>query len=120
MDSYDIQSYLRYLLVIMAYINTMDLCTAEKRWLHRVHVEQNNVSWCNGNHLQFVKNQSQKIGLISFPKSGNTWLRYLVQKATGYITGSFYFSDILYENGFPGEYIYNESAILIKSHLQSS
>ena len=59
------------------------------------------------------------IGLISYPISGNTWLRYLIQKATGKITGSFYYSRILNENGFPGEYIYNGSAIVVKSHLSS-
>ncbi len=28
--------------------------------------------------------------LTSVPSSGNTWLRYLVEKSTGYFTGSVY------------------------------
>ena len=81
--------------------------------------EDNNVSWCNGKNLQFLHPPGPLTGLVSFPVSGNTWLRYLIQKATGYITGSFYYSHLLYENGFPGEFIHNGSVIVIKTHLRS-
>ena len=30
------------------------------------------------------------IALASFPRSGNTWIRYLIHGATGIFTGSFY------------------------------
>ena len=39
------------------------------------------------------------VGLISAPSSGNTWTRYLLEKATGYFTGSVHGDDILYEKG---------------------
>ena len=75
---------------------------------------------CYEDHLLKYQDPPGKItGLLSFPVSGNTWLRYLIQRTTGYITGSFYFSKVLYENGFPGESIYNGSVIVIKSHLDS-
>ena len=31
-----------------------------------------------------------RISLASFPNSGNTWLRYLIEGLTGIYTGSFY------------------------------
>ena len=82
-------------------------------------IQQNNISWCGGKYLRFQKPQGPLIGLISYPKSGNTWLRHLIQQSTGYLTGSFYNSSLLEKNGFPGESIHNRSVIVIKSHLGS-
>ena len=59
------------------------------------------------------------VGLLSFPGSGNTWLRYMIQKTTGIMTGSVYNETNLLFNGFPGESLSNGSVIVIKSHLQS-
>ena len=86
----------------------------------RESAESNSIAWCNGKHLEFVKPPGPIIGLISYPISGSTWLRHLIQEATGKITGSFYNSILLSENGFPGENVYNGSTIVIKSHLKSS
>ena len=36
------------------------------------------------------KNPLHLVSLASFPNSGNTWLRYLIEGATGIFTGSFY------------------------------
>ena len=85
--------------------------------IFRFSAENNNISWCNGKSLTFQKPPGQIIGLISYPKSGNTWLRHLIQQSTGLLTGSFYDSTLLQRNGFPGEPIYNGSVIVIKSHL---
>ncbi|XP_045104057.1 WSC domain-containing protein 1-like [Portunus trituberculatus] len=41
--------------------------------------------------------------LVSLPCSGNTWLRYLLEGATGLFTGSRYFDDHLHHGGFLGE-----------------
>ncbi|CAN0050105.1 unnamed protein product [Lampetra planeri] len=41
--------------------------------------------------------------LASFPGAGNTWTRHLLELATGYYTGSFYFDGSLYNKGFKGE-----------------
>lgn len=43
----------------------------------------------------------QLVALSSFPGAGNTWLRHLVELATGYYTGSFYFDGSLYNKGAP-------------------
>ncbi|XP_022246035.1 WSCD family member GA21586-like [Limulus polyphemus] len=54
--------------------------------------------------------------LASFPGSGNTWIRYLVQQSTGYLTGSIYGDSALAMAGFHGERIKNGSVILVKTH----
>ena len=41
--------------------------------------------------------------LMSFPGSGNTWLRHLIETATGFYTGSVYNDKDLHQNGFKGE-----------------
>lgn len=54
--------------------------------------------------------------LASFPGSGNTWLRYLLQQATGILTGSVYKDYGLLKSGFPAESIANTSVLLVKTH----
>ena len=75
--------------------------------------------WCFGSHLKLQDPPGPVTGLWSFPGSGNTWLRYLIQKATGLITGSVYQERTRYPNfpGFPGGDVSNGSAIVVKSHL---
>ena len=77
--------------------------------------------------------------LASFPGSGNTWARYLIQQVSGYATGAVYNDDIL-KNGtlsnryvqikhhvilqipfyllgdFPGEGLVDGRVIAIKTH----
>lgn len=43
------------------------------------------------------------IALASFPGSGNTWVRYLIERATGVYTGSYYDDGDLYNKGYRGE-----------------
>ena len=38
--------------------------------------------------------------LTSYPGSGNTWARYLIEEYTGYYTGSVYNDIVLYKGGF--------------------
>ncbi|XP_060076046.1 WSCD family member AGAP003962-like [Ylistrum balloti] len=54
--------------------------------------------------------------LVSFPGSGNTWLRHVIQQATGVATGSVYSDVGLKRDGFPGEGQTNASVIVIKTH----
>ena len=76
------------------------------------------------------------MALASFPGSGNTWLRYLIQQSTGkplkqafstslllfetiilgILTGSVFHDEDLLKNGFPAESITNGSVIAIKTH----
>lgn len=61
---------------------------------------------------------SRKVGLISFPGSGNTWIRYLIEAATGIYTGSAYDDVDLQGGGFMGELVSPKSfkVNVIKSH----
>ena len=43
--------------------------------------------------------QDGVIALASFPGSGNTWTRYLLQQSTGIITGDIYMANELIANG---------------------
>ena len=91
--------------------------------------KNNSISWCFGNSLRILNPPGPRTGLFSYPGSGNTWLRYLIQKSTGYVTGcdhvfkkkilvdDFIKNHTIYNNGFPGELISDGSAIVIKSHL---
>ncbi|KAH8419860.1 hypothetical protein KR009_003291 [Drosophila setifemur] len=54
--------------------------------------------------------------LASFPGSGNTWLRYLLQQSTGVLTGSIYKDYGLLKTGFPAENVCNSSVLLVKTH----
>ncbi|KAG9341401.1 hypothetical protein JZ751_019209 [Albula glossodonta] len=58
------------------------------------------------------------VALSSFPGAGNTWVRHLIELATGYYTGSFYFDGSLYNKGFKGEKDYWKSGrtICVKTH----
>lgn len=60
------------------------------------------------------------VALASFPGSGNTWLRYLIQQATGLLTGSVYKDYGLLKSGFPAESISNSSVLIVKTHEYGS
>ena len=77
------------------------------------------IQWCLGNSLKTLDPPGPITGLLSFPGSGNTWLRYLIQKTTGILTGSVYNDKRLRNNGFPGEHLSDGTVIAIKSHLNS-
>ncbi|XP_064612581.1 WSCD family member AAEL009094-like [Liolophura sinensis] len=57
-----------------------------------------------------------RTALYSYPGSGNTWLRHLIQQATGIATGSVYRDYALKLYGFPGEGVANTSVIAVKTH----
>ncbi|XP_013394211.1 WSCD family member AAEL009094 [Lingula anatina] len=54
--------------------------------------------------------------LQSFPGAGNTWVRHLLQEASGIFTGSVYNDVTLREKGFLGEGRVDPRVIAIKSH----
>ncbi|XP_026318227.1 WSCD family member AAEL009094-like [Hyposmocoma kahamanoa] len=72
------------------------------------------VEWCK--ELRNISEPRNPVCLISGPGSGNTWLRYLLQQATGIITGSVYKDESLLMQGFPGESRKDGSVLLVKSH----
>ena len=56
--------------------------------------------------------------MASLPGSGNTWVRLLLEDATGIYTGSVYIDKSLGKSGFLGEYEDQESGttIAVKCH----
>ncbi|XP_046563255.1 WSCD family member AGAP003962-like [Haliotis rubra] len=57
-----------------------------------------------------------QIALASYPGSGNTWTRHLLQQMTGIATGSVYSDEDLRLNGFPGESLSNGHVVAVKTH----
>ena len=51
------------------------------------------IDWC---HPLGYKPKGPIVALASFPGSGNTWLRYLLQQATGILTGKIFI--LLHQN----------------------
>lgn len=56
------------------------------------------------------------IALASFPGSGNTWVRGLIQGVTGLCTGAIYCDRTLRVTGFPGESIRSGIVLVVKTH----
>jgi len=53
--------------------------------------------------------------LTSVPSSGNTWLRYLLEKASGFFTGSVYKDKPVFEKGYLGEM--TDQTVIVKDHF---
>ena len=71
--------------------------------------------WCNA-PLGLKAKPGPVVALASFPGSGNTWLRYLLQQFSGILTGSVYKDYALLKNGFPAENVNNGSVLAVKTH----
>jgi hypothetical protein len=56
------------------------------------------------------------VALASFPGSGNTWVRGLIQSVTGLCTGAIYCDRTLRRTGFPGESIRSGIVLVVKTH----
>ena len=87
-------------------LDNFNLCTTNARKLGKI--ETANCSFLNGSR--------EPIGLSSFPGSGNTWIRGLLQKVTGYCTGSLYCDSELRRQGFPGEAVSSGNVLVTKMH----
>ncbi|KAF2366785.1 Sulfotransferase domain [Trinorchestia longiramus] len=60
--------------------------------------------YCSNYPVRFLKpGSAPSLLLVSFPGSGNTWLRYLTEALTGAFTGSFYADPALEHLGMWGE-----------------
>lgn len=66
--------------------------------------------------IGFKKDIGKKVALASFPGSGSTWSRTLLEQATGVFTGAIYCDKSLKAEGFLGEYITTRNVIAIKTH----
>lgn len=56
------------------------------------------------------------VGLASYPGSGNTWVRGLLQRVTGLCIGAIYCDVTLRKNGYPGESIRSGVTFMVKTH----
>ncbi|CAG9559437.1 unnamed protein product [Danaus chrysippus] len=73
------------------------------------------INWCK--NLRWRSPPSPNVvALVSYPGSGNTWLRYLLQQATGVVTGSIYMDYGLRMHGFPAENVTDGSVLVVKTH----
>ncbi|XP_066966404.1 uncharacterized protein [Macrobrachium rosenbergii] len=72
---------------------------------------------CSQLTVRFGKNMSGA-WLLSFPRSGNTWTRYLIESASGFFTGSIYNARFPKTLGFLGEGdpIWRNRTIVTKTH----
>ncbi|KAI4455122.1 hypothetical protein MML48_9g00016571 [Holotrichia oblita] len=105
-------------------------------------LRRSKIQWCT--ELRLLEPPQEPVALASFPGSGNTWLRYLLQQATGcaslcipsinekkfisdkqitfqsvvagIYTGSVYKDYGLLKNGFPAESVINGSVLVVKTH----
>ncbi|CAL4111313.1 unnamed protein product, partial [Meganyctiphanes norvegica] len=74
---------------------------------------------CSDFNVSFgVPGSLPKIGLVSSPGSGNTWLRYLLEASTGVFTGSRYEDLNLNSWGYLGEMVSTDSGTTLtqKTH----
>ena len=67
------------------------------------------------NKRKFLDQTSPIVALVSFHGSGNTWVRHLIEQATGVFTGSIYCDPGL-KVAFPGESIVSGNVIVTKTH----
>ncbi|XP_076031100.1 sialate:O-sulfotransferase 1-like [Oratosquilla oratoria] len=80
---------------------------------------------CNKYDIDFGNDLPHTV-LLSYPRSGNTWTRYLIEAATGIYTGSVYHNGMLYRTGFLGEKeSWNDRTTIVKKthipfHVTSS
>ena len=58
------------------------------------------------------------VALISPPGSGNTWVRGLLERASGICTGSVYCDVMFRKRGFIGENIKSGSCLVVKTHSE--
>jgi hypothetical protein len=77
---------------------------------------------CSNYSITFSRSSLELRALASFPASGNTWLRYLVEAGTGVFTGSVYEDTYLASKGHLGEMLRFDSGVTIlqKTHGMSS
>ncbi|XP_026790893.3 WSC domain-containing protein 1 [Pangasianodon hypophthalmus] len=93
--------------------------TTDKPHPYFLQVYQTPVQDSRCTERRFLPEKSSRlVALSSFPGAGNTWVRHLIELATGYYTGSYYFDGTLYNRGFKGEKDYWKSGrtICVKTH----
>jgi len=96
-----------------------DWSEKEKIWLNITHFPWPMDETCRKYSVTFAKPKSYPVvGLASYPSSGNTWIRYLIEGITGHYTGSMYNDIALRKKGLYGEGVSHDSGVVvtIKTH----
>ncbi len=71
----------------------------------------------SNNKCHFISGKYREpVALVSFPGSGNTWVRGLLEEITGVCTGAVYCDISLRGRGFVGEYLRSGSVLVVKTH----
>lgn len=70
---------------------------AHKVLIYWTYAEEN---FCSNRRFLMNENSSSITALVSLPGSGNTWLRYMIEVASGIYTGSFYNDSKLIRKGW--------------------
>ena len=83
-------------------------------------IKSSNQEWpqeCNAprHFLEPAEQRKKPVALASFPGSGNTWLRFLIEQGSRVYTGSAY-EDLALNQTYPGENIRNPSVVAVKTH----
>ncbi|KAK3893987.1 hypothetical protein Pcinc_002226 [Petrolisthes cinctipes] len=67
-------------------------------------LERSNKMWGNmGKRRPWFSKDLPQVQLMSFPCSGNSWTRYLLEASTGIFTGSIFNKKLIYKTGMLGE-----------------
>ena len=94
-------------------------CVATKKALLMAdYYDSENTAVCHKNR-HFLNRTSPIVALVSFPGSGNSWTRHLLEQATGIYTGSIY-CDTTLKAFFPGEYTVSGDVLAVKTHQSDS
>lgn len=80
--------------------------------------EVSSLSYSDNCHFIDGRNR-EAIALVSFPGSGNTWVRGLLEELTGVCTGAVYCDVSLRGRGFAGEYVRSGTVLVVKTHQYS-
>ncbi|XP_065891886.1 WSCD family member CG9164-like isoform X2 [Dysidea avara] len=72
----------------------------------------------NFTDMRFIDG-SRVVALPSYPGSGNTWTRMLLEQTTGIYTGSIYCDTELKARGFLGEKLSSSNVLAVKTHYPS-
>ena len=72
----------------------------------------------NFTRMRFI-NGSRTVAMASFPGSGSTWVRSVLEQASGIYTGSIYCDNELKSKGFVGEKVSSSNVLFVKTHYAS-
>lgn len=100
-------------------LHTKHLTPSDREDFAACQERHRNVSdeWRLGTCVFIDPTNRSAVALVSLPGSGNTWLRGLLERATGVCTGAIYCDVSLRAQGFSGEAIKSGAVLVVKTHV---